>query len=582
MNLKCDKKLFVCTVPRKILIMLLLAAVCTFFVLLYYFTQPRAYRATLRFSLSDSVGKPLSINQQHHVIAYLFSQPIIFNYLNFQGLSSNGFDKKNLHENIRLFRDGNLIDLIFEAGTIEAAKQGVENCFSAFSASILKENRKLSSVGQPYDSATLLDIVQKFRSSISSFIHNDIKQTELNDLYVKLTKTTLERIHLTSLKSTIQMMRENKKSLLSLSFIARNPSVVALESKRNILETQKAHMAVQLGVTHPQIKAINAELEALSSQLDNKILQIIHQIYSDEIIAKNFEVQLKKMIGLFVKDQSQPLNQMFNKLENQIKAVVDAQNKEIGKYSPLQNIKIRLVSPPKIMPTSFMALHGKNIVVSMFASLIVFLGGLLLFQQFFGIRKTLLEKDNFENGKDILASRKIKNLDAFITIEGLSDFLKWNASKVISIIGPKAAQTAAKLSLHLIKESKTILLIDISGQQIEKMIGPHRGLSDILMGKARLQDVIYRDHDTGVDILSQGLASVVHAQGFSKNIYDTLQEFKKYYDFVILEMASEPKYGLEQFAQLTDYYICGAVLHEQSWMIDMINRFPKTVYRVVA
>ncbi|MDD9334241.1 MAG: hypothetical protein PV354_11510, partial [Bartonella sp.] len=84
-----------------------------------------------------------------------------------------------------------------------------------------------------------------------------------------------------------------------------------------------------------------------------------------------------------------------------------------------------------------------------------------------------------------------------------SNFLKGRTSTVVSIIGPEAARTAAKLSLHLIKERKTILLVDISGQQIEKIIGPHRGLSDILTGNAQLQDIIYRDYDTGVDILPQ-------------------------------------------------------------------------------
>lgn len=98
---------------------------------------------------------------------------------------------------------------------------------------------------------------------------------------------------------------------------------------------------------------------------------------------------------------------------------------------------------------------------------------------------------------------------------------------VVSIIGVQAARMAAKLSLHLVKEKKTVLLVGISGQQIEKIIGPHRGLSDVLTGDAQLQDVIYRDYDTGVDILPQGLASAVRAQDFSNDIPRLLEEFKK-------------------------------------------------------
>ncbi len=137
------------------------------------------------------------------------------------------------------------------------------------------------------------------------------------------------------------------------------------------------------------------------------------------------------------------------------------------------------------------------------------------------------EENNLKDHESVFVSQKVKSLETFVTIEALSNFLKNSTSTVISIIGPESARTAAKLSLHLIKECKTILLVDISGQQIEKVIGPHRGLSDILMGNAQLQDVIYHDYDTGVDILPQGLTSAVSAQDFSNDILRLLQEFKR-------------------------------------------------------
>ncbi len=147
---------------------------------------------------------------------------------------------------------------------------------------------------QQYDDAALLNIVKGLRSSFDYFIQQNVKQTELHDLSIQLMEATLKRIHLTSLNSTINMMRERGQSLLSLSFIANNVSVAALEAQRNLLETQRAHMVAQLGWTHPQIKAMSAELEVLSQQLENKILQTVQQFHSDEVIATEFEEQLKK------------------------------------------------------------------------------------------------------------------------------------------------------------------------------------------------------------------------------------------------------------------------------------------------
>ncbi|WP_375609383.1 MULTISPECIES: hypothetical protein [unclassified Bartonella] len=606
MSLTCNKRLFVRTVWRSILIVLLLHMLCVSLIWLYYFVQPRSYQATLIFSLSDSVGKPLPIKKQDNVIAFLFSQPIISNDSPFSLRVS--YKKKN-QENIRLSRHGELINLTFEAETQEAAQRGLETWFSVFSQAIIKQKQFLlndKSEDKQYDNTAIINIVQEFRSSVDSFIQHGVKQTELHDLSMQLMQATLKRIHLTSLNSTINMIRENGQSLLSLSFIADNSAIVSLESKRDLLETQRAHMAAQLGWTHPQIKAMTAELEAVSHQLNNKILQIVYQVHSDIIIATELEKQLQKRVSFFVKDQSQSLNEIFNEFENKIKAAVDAQNKVMSKSAQrekvigsywglsdnpllLQNTKINVVMPTTLAPISFMALYGKNVLVGALASFLTLLLGIMLFYPFFKSKKDQLSEEDvrlkenaLKKNESLLVSQEIKNLEAFITIEGLSDVLKWHASTVISIIGPEAARTAAKLSLHLTKENKTILLIDISGQQIEKVIGPHRGLSDVLTGHAQMHDVIYRDYDTGVDILPQGLTSAVSAQDFSNNISHILQEFKKEYDFIILEMASKPKYGFEQFAELTDYYICNTVLNEQDWMMWMVSSFPKTVYRVVA
>ncbi|WP_254475425.1 hypothetical protein [Bartonella sp. B1098] len=606
MSLKCNKRLFVRTVWRNILIVLLLQMLCISLIWLYYFIQPRGYQATLVFSLSDSVGKPLPIEKQENIIAFLFSQRI---FLDDSSFSLSASYKKKKQENIRLSRHGDLINLTFHAETLEAAQQGVETWFSAFSQAIIKQKQSLLNEklkDKRYDNAAIVNIMQGFRASVDSFIQHGVKQTELHDLSMQLTQATLKRIHLTSLNSTINMMREKGQSLLALSLIAGNSAIVSLESKRDLLEAQRAHMAVQLGWTHPQIKAMTAELEAISYQLKNKISQIADQVHSDEIIATELEKQLKKKMSFFVKDQSQSLNQIFNAFENKIKAEIDVQNKAMSKFAQgskkvmgsqglsddsllLQNVKIHVVTPTKLAPISFMALYGKNILVSALASFLTLLFGIMLFSLCFRSKKDQLSEENlrlkenaFKKNESILVSQEMKNLEAFITIEGLSDVLKWRASTVIAIIGKEAARTAAKLSLHLTKEHKTILLVDISGQQIEKVIGPHRGLSDILTGNAQLHDVIYRDYDTGVDILPQGLTSAVSAHGFSDNISHILQEFKKEYDFIILEMASEPKYGFEQFAELTDHYICNTALSEQDWMIRMVSHFPKTVYRVVA
>ncbi|AQX28086.1 putative protein involved in exopolysaccharide biosynthesis [Bartonella sp. JB15] len=447
MNLKCDKSLLARIMPRKTLIALLLAIHCVLLISLYYFIYPKPYQATLTFMLSDSRGIPLSIDKQNNIIALLFSQPVILNYSNSdKAIPYNGY-LKDFYKNIQLLRKGDFINLSFEAKTVEDARKGLETWFSAFSEKIIKQEKQ-------YDKSTILNILQAFRSSIVSNIYREAKQAEFNSLYAQLTDTILRRIRLKSLNSTIKMMRQQGQSLLSLSFITNNSAIIALEAKLDLLNTQKAHMAVQLGWEHPQIKAMIAEKKELSTQLENKISQIVNQIHSDEIIAESFETQLRGKISTFVEKQSQSLSQMLNELESKIKKVIDEQSQQINiDTPPLQNIKIHMITPIKVTPISFMDFYSRDIFVIVFLSLIALGGGLLL-QKYSRVQKIQSEKESFKSNGSISLFKMRRNAETLITIEELLVFLRSRVSTIVSIIGPEAAQMAAKLSLYLIKEQK--------------------------------------------------------------------------------------------------------------------------------
>ncbi|AQX21278.1 hypothetical protein Bcsk_006300 [Bartonella sp. CDC_skunk] len=57
-----------------------------------------------------------------------------------------------------------------------------------------------------------------------------------------------------------------------------------------------------------------------------------------------------------------------------------------------------------------------------------------------------------------------------------------------------------------------------------------------------------------------------------------LQELKKDYDFIILEMTVEPQYRFEEIAELTDYYVCGVLLCKHNWIVQTIYKFSKNIY----
>ena len=129
------------------------------------------------------------------------------------------------------------------------------------------------------------------------------------------------------------------------------------------------------------------------------------------------------------------------------------------------------------------------------------------------------------------------------------------------------------------------MLIDISASQIGSLIGPHRGFTDVLTGDAAIQEVIYKDYDTGIDILPQGLASTMRARDFSKDIGQLVDTITEQYDMVLFAMSTPPSYGLNEIVKLCDCtVVCALNDNEQTtWQtafnaLDMPHTTP--LYKV--
>ncbi len=77
-------------------------------------------------------------------------------------------------------------------------------------------------------------------------------------------------------------------------------------------------------------------------------------------------------MSIFVEGQSQSLKQMFNELENKIKAVINAQRKEMDKDFLFAKYKNSYGCANNISTNFFCDVSRKNIIVSAFVSLIIF------------------------------------------------------------------------------------------------------------------------------------------------------------------------------------------------------------------
>ena len=140
-------------------------------------------------------------------------------------------------------------------------------------------------------------------------------------------------------------------------------------------------------------------------------------------------------------------------------------------------------------------------------------------------------------------------------------------AQIVSIVGNDAAQSSARLSMGLKKNAAAILLVDVSTNEIGNLIGPHRGFTDVLTGDADISDVIYNDYDTGVDILPQGIASLVRAKDFSRDIPAMLKGLKEKYSFILIAMSKVPEFGVEELFRQSDCLVISSdeIKDQENW-----------------
>ena len=121
--------------------------------------------------------------------------------------------------------------------------------------------------------------------------------------------------------------------------------------------------------------------------------------------------------------------------------------------------------------------------------------------------------------------------------------------KRIAFFGCKAEHAAAHLLIHYKKQNKKILLIDFSGKEIIPYIGSRPGIIDLLLKKTRLDEIIYKDKITGIDIIIPGESTGSFNEWHFRYFKRTIEHLETLYDTILFSINGDPFIPLRYFLE---------------------------------
>ncbi|WP_295732601.1 hypothetical protein [uncultured Bartonella sp.] len=566
-----DEK-FKCLKQQNIILILLATALCFVLSVAYCLLKPEVYVATVEFSVHKADGTAIDDSTRNKITSLLLSRSAAQpkddptggkrNDTKFE-LFGHSFSVKECFDHIELsFSDKNptytqsVLQRYFDSFRNDLLKAFPDKTQNRIAAIREKRNNLLKSAFADFD--------QSFKSSN--------RQEANSELYASLLNAINNRISLTASIEVLNDLKRYNQSPLELEFIANDPAVLRTTSELNKLNTDIAHMENRLGSAHPQIKAMKAEQSELKDELDNNINLAVKRLYTEAELATRIESSLRGELKSAGEAGLKPDHKIFEKFEKQLKSIWDDYDKTI-EASGLMSGQALVVnsSPIRIEKLAFFSRFAMPI--SVFTILVFLLLSIIMLFVRKRAKIAVHNRTTQENPevleKNIPISTKQDQSPEYNHLEPqeLVERLLEIDAQIVSIVGDDAAQSAARLSMGLKKNAASILLVDVSTNEIGNLIGPHRGFTDVLTGDADVSDVIYNDYDTGVDILPQGIASMLRAKDFASDIPTMLKGLKEKYSFILIAMSEVPEFGVEELFGQSDCLVVSSdeIKDQENW-----------------
>lgn len=550
--------------PQNILMILLSVLICATFFWIICLSYPSVFIAKTEILLVDGRGSPIAEPERDNAAAILLSKSVyneLANRLVGEGIY---LSEPDFFRSASIIAKKNSFSLSFIADKKRVAKDTVTHWVEVFHQRVLnvvanKQSLDLAEEQKRRDKA-ITAAASDFKASLKELFNTNSLNTTDTGLYSKFFDAVNNRIAYEARIHALEEILQKQQSPLVLEFVAHDPAVSQLSDQLNKIKTQRAYLQSQLGEKHPQIKAVIAEEKAIDKALSDKINLTIDQLYLNAQMARAMEDSLyKELLGEYTIEVN-ALDNAFSNFERQLKQswaeydqtylqqTTNSSTVFFVQARPIQVEKSNLSNQ-----LSYLIVFAFLLGLSIFWALVLFIEKSIISNKGANAKSSPYDRSQSNLERDVSEQHIVAtHKDEKQTFDDLIQSLEQSSAKKVIVAGHYAAQIAARIGIVFEKNKKKVLLIDISASKIGSLIGPHRGFTDVLTGDAAIQEVIYKDYDTGIDILPQGLASAMRARDFSRDIGQLVDMITEQYDMVLFAMSTPPSYGLNEIVTLCD------------------------------
>lgn len=550
--------------PQNILMILLSVLICATFFWIICLSYPSVFIAKTESLLVDGHGNPIAEPERDNAAAILLSKSVyneLANRLVGEGIY---LSEPDFYRSARVIAKKNSFSLSFIADKKRVAKDTVTHWVEVFRQRVLnvvanKQSLDLAEEQKRRDKA-ITAAASDFKASLKELFNTNSLNTTDTGLYSKFFDAVNNRIAYEARIHALEEILQKQQSPLVLEFVAHDPAVSQLSDQLNKIKTQRAYLQSQLGEKHPQIKAVIAEEKAIDKALSDKINLTIDQLYLNAQMARAMEDSLyKELLGENTIEVN-ALDNAFSNFERQLKQSW-AEYDQTYLQQTTNSLAVFFVQARPIQveksnlsnQLSYLIVFAFLLGLSIFWALVLFIEKSIISNKGANAKSSPYDRSQSNLERDVSEQHIVAtHKDEKQTFDDLIQSLEQSSAKKVIVAGHYAAQIAARIGIVFEKNKKKVLLIDISASKIGSLIGPHRGFTDVLTGDAAIHEVIYKDYDTGIDILPQGLASAIRARDFSRDIGQLVDMITEQYDMVLFAMSTPPSYGLNEIVTLCD------------------------------
>lgn len=396
-----------------------------------------------------------------------------------------------------------------------------------------------------------------------------IASQQLFELTTELSRVRSERATADAQAASIRDGLKAGNAIDTLPAVVASPMMQRLAERRVQLKNQIADLSMTFLDAHPRIRALRAQLSDLDQQIAAEGQKLLTSLESEATVAKLREDELTQELNRVKAQAAQADNQEVELralereaaaqrqlLETYLTRYREAAARTDRNYGPADaRIFSRAVAPslpyyPKTLP----------VVGSTFGAGLLLLSVFILLRELFSGRAFIPAEphpyDKIEENEmaPVLPinpqseSEPVTEASAGAedsepnSVKSVANRLVKKRVIIVSPEGDQAAIGSLNLARELADKGRRVILIDMSTYgtlgtaMLESSTMP--GVTELLTGQKRLNDVIYTDHFSQAHIMPLGQADPEEAMRSDDKLALILDALETVYDFVLVECGS--------------------------------------------